>query len=646
MGTTDLLGLGIKLFFAYQNLKKIQQQNQPVQTYQTVTDRGTALNELKGKAGSVSVLIGTRETGKCVDFDTPICLDTGEIKFASECKIGDNIFCLDSDQKIKSTKILATADMGVQDCLEFSTVTGRKIITTPEHPFYTVLDWKKAGELKIGDRIASARYIPVQGNVEIEDYKIKILAYLIGDGGISHGISFTKKNEIIVKDFIESCTKFSDIRVRKGNNENSCPGYFPSKIIRDSSKNNNIVKFLKEHKIYGHKAATKFIPNIIFTLTNDKLILFLRTLYSTDGYVGSSTIEYSSKSNKLCLQLQHLLLRFGILSIVKVSMSHLYGKECGLYSTLFIDDSQSILNFINKIGIIIGKEEKLLKLKNKCLNTISNPILDTIPKEVWNLLKSNEFSKGKTNYISVGHNWEKLGRKQINTTYCPSRKKVKLISNITGNLKLKNLSESDIFWDKIIEIKLVKRHVCDLMTENHTFLANDIVVHNTVLARRLAEFFGRPTYCVSPQQETPRWIKRLDFQDITEMVPEWSTLIFEDLPSYASNRDYNDECVRLLNRIIPMVRHPRNPPEFPVGRVHLIFVTQSSAAADRFILDCDAAFFKPVGLLIEERPNVARIYKQFVNAEFEGKDTMWIRQHAFMMTPTWRGIIKIGQPTG
>jgi hypothetical protein len=163
------------------------------------------------------------------------------------------------------------------------------------------------------------------------------------------------------------------------------------------------------------------------------------------------------------------------------------------------------------------------------------------------------------------------------------------------------------------------------------------------LSYRWAEFLGRPTFCVSPQEQTPKWIRRINFPDILEIVPENATLILDDLPAYAGNRDYNDEMVRILNRIIPMVRHDRQPPEFPVGKVHLIFNTQSSAAADRFILDCDAAFFKPVGLLIEERPNVARIYKQFVNAEFEGKDSLWIKQHAYLMTPTWRGIIQIGQ---
>ena len=165
----------------------------------------------------------------------------------------------------------------------------------------------------------------------------------------------------------------------------------------------------------------------------------------------------------------------------------------------------------------------------------------------------------------------------------------------------------------------------------------------TELCYRLAEFLNRPTFAVSPQQKPPEWItwvKKLD--DMFTMVPRNSTLLCDDLPSYASNRDYNEALVRALERTIPMVRHEPNPPDFPLGEVHLIFSSQSSAQADKYILDADAAFFKPLGLLYEdfERPNIRRIYRNYVDPVFEGKDDAWIVRHAFMWTRTYRGVIK------
>ena len=162
------------------------------------------------------------------------------------------------------------------------------------------------------------------------------------------------------------------------------------------------------------------------------------------------------------------------------------------------------------------------------------------------------------------------------------------------------------------------------------------------LSYRIAEFFDRPTFAVSPQQRPPRWIKRINLDQIVADVPEMSTLILDDLPSYASNRDYNDQLVRVIEHIIPMVRHERQPPDFPVGKVHLIFNTQSAAQADKYILDCDLAFFKPLGLLYAdlERPAIKKIYQEIVMPLFDGHTDPWIQRHAFMFSRSWKGLIE------
>jgi hypothetical protein len=154
------------------------------------------------------------------------------------------------------------------------------------------------------------------------------------------------------------------------------------------------------------------------------------------------------------------------------------------------------------------------------------------------------------------------------------------------------------------------------------------------LSYRLAEFIGKPIFAISPEQKiTIPFIKQIDFGQL-ESVPKGSTIILDDLPVYASSKDYHDEDVMNLERVIPMVRHERC--------WHLIFASQSAAQADKYILDCDCAFLKPLGLLTGdmERPNVRQMYTKLVMPEFEGKDVMWIKQHAYMLSPTWRGIIE------
>ena len=163
------------------------------------------------------------------------------------------------------------------------------------------------------------------------------------------------------------------------------------------------------------------------------------------------------------------------------------------------------------------------------------------------------------------------------------------------------------------------------------------------LAYRLAEFLGRPTFAVSPQQKPPSWIKWLTLEQIFTEVPRKSTLIMDDLPAYLSNKDYNESLSRAVEKVIPMVRHEPTPPEFPIGEIHLIFASQSAAQADRYILDCDMAFFKPLGLLFEdmERPHIKRIYTQWVEPVFFGQSDKWIQRHAYMWSRTYRGLIAI-----
>ena len=170
----------------------------------------------------------------------------------------------------------------------------------------------------------------------------------------------------------------------------------------------------------------------------------------------------------------------------------------------------------------------------------------------------------------------------------------------------------------------------------------------TELCYRYAEFLDRPTYAVSPQQRPPSWITWMQLEDVLERLPSKCTLILDDIPAYMSNRDYNEAFSRVVEKAVPMVRHEKQPPDYPIGEVHLIFSTQSTAQADRYILDADIAFFKPLGLLMDdiERPSIAKIYRNVVNPEFDGHDDYFIQRHAYMMSRSYKGLIEVSQAKG
>lgn len=157
----------------------------------------------------------------------------------------------------------------------------------------------------------------------------------------------------------------------------------------------------------------------------------------------------------------------------------------------------------------------------------------------------------------------------------------------------------------------------------------------TICAYRLAEIIGRPTYAISPEEKPPDWIEEISLEKLEDMPPPWSTLIMDDLPTYASQRDYTDPSVRALERLIPVVRKRR--------KIILIFSSQASSLSDRYVTDAELNFLKPKNLLLPERPEVARLYKE-VMPIFDSMSVRQNQRHVFLWSQAWRGLARVNLP--
>ncbi len=108
--------------------------------------------------------------------------------------------------------------------------------------------------------------------------------------------------------------------------------------------------------------------------------------------------------------------------------------------------------------------------------------LDVIPKSVWKT--SVKEAKDR-----CGLGWRDVC-KSLNTSYCGntlfksgiSRNRMSLLNQFLKDPTLQNLAESDVYWDEIVAItKLGEEDVYDATVPGvHNFVANDIVVHNSL----------------------------------------------------------------------------------------------------------------------------------------------------------------------
>lgn len=264
---------------------------------------------------------------------------------------------------------------------------------------------------------------------------------------------------------------------------------FSRAAISRSSKN-PITLWLEAIGLYGKTAHQKYIPAEVFKLQKSDLALFLNRLFATDGWAtvlasGQSQLGYATVSKKLATQLQHLLLRFGVISKLHLRKIK-YKDQRRICFQLDITDSQSIKTFIDEIGIY-GKELATAKVKDAVLKKRKQTNCDLIPVEIWKQLTEK---KGTESWTSLARrsNFKDVSNIHVNRRAL-SRGRLSSLACSLNDAPLNNLANSDVYWDEIVSIEpMGVKQVYDLtIPETHNFIANDICVHNTALCLTIAQ---------------------------------------------------------------------------------------------------------------------------------------------------------------
>ncbi len=427
-----------------------------------------------------------RESG-CLTGDTLIIdADTGK-RIPIKELVGKtfNTLALDSDLKIRKFRVTKVFPSGRKKIYLLKTRSGREIKASANHPFLKLSGWVRLDELKVGDWIA----VPRQYDLEIREDSLKeeeiiLLAHLIGDGCVLpkqpiHYTSADLENINVVKEVAE---RLYGIKGKIVKQENWYHLYLPSPYRLTHGKKHPITLLYERLDLKRVRAYEKELPEKLFECNNQKLKLFVKHLWATDGNIsiskGNVSIYYSSTSKSLIHQLQHLLLRLGILSKITTSKKENFRPTYQLHIT----DRNNQLKFLKEIGCF-GSRGKIIPEAIRILsNRKYNPNKDVIPKEVWTLYV--KISKER-----YGISWRELS-KRINTSYCGStlfkhgvsRERLLRIFKAIPDEILFNLATSDILWDEVVEIKeLGEEEVYDMtVPEVHNFVANDIIVHNSI----------------------------------------------------------------------------------------------------------------------------------------------------------------------
>ncbi|MFA9431512.1 replicative DNA helicase [Egicoccus sp. AB-alg2] len=553
--TADYARLGDLLNESFEQIEKLAEQNSEVTGLSTGFDD---LDRLTAglQPQNLIILAARPAMGKCLSVGSrALSVKTGEWapieQLVERGRSGEaiQVAALDESGVLVGVDATEFHDNGTRSVFLLRTRSGRRTRATANHPFLTPRGWRQLTDLRPGDLIAAPRRIDFFGDQRLPAAEVKLLGYLLGDGCLTKNApELTTESVAVEMEALACAAAFGTIGVvqpKQGTQARTIRfGLAHDRVTRADvaaragttisvvsqalsgrrglsaelvtriraaaadldytgrHADNFLQQRLEELGLAGRDSHTKFVPAPIFTLPREQMALFLSRLFATDGSAwvaeehGYFGISYCSVSEQLIHDVQHLLLRFGILSRIRErQVKYLEGHNRAF--ELEIRDAANVRRFLTEIGIF-SKEEQCAKVleyveRRGVPHTSDAPRAwgdntDLLPIEVWDLILAE---KGQRSWADVSettgrprnHNWH-VGKRR------PSRRLVAELAEALGSQALHEVATSDVFWDEVVSVEPAgEERVFDLTVPGlHNFVADDLIVHNSSLSLGIAQF--------------------------------------------------------------------------------------------------------------------------------------------------------------
>ncbi len=406
-------------------------------------------------------------------------------------KRGEDVWVasLGSDLKMRPAKALAIARNGRKRVYRLTTRLGRQLEATSNHPVLTSSGWQELGTVNSGDRVAVPRRLPGPSQpLELPDREVVLLGALIADGAIGGRtpcFCFGEGSPVLPE--VEKAAHSYGVRLKLG----GARSHGTAVISAGRGHGPNpVTQMLRHHGLMGLRSAEKFVPDEIFSLSDEQIARFLGVMYACDGHVYCSDrlaqIGYTTISERLARDVQHLLLRLGIVATIRTLKRPVYEGTGKVAREIRITSQESLRRFCELIHVP-GKEAKQDEVLERLGSAPRSTNTDTLPRNIWDEIL---FAKGGRSWADVSeltgrprtHNWH-VGKRS------PSRGLVAELTTVIASPALEELCDSDIWWDEVESVQYVgEEETYDLDVPGlRNFVADDIIVHNSAIVANIAE---------------------------------------------------------------------------------------------------------------------------------------------------------------
>ena len=438
------------------------------------------------------LLSDLRESG-CMTEDTALLrADTGApVTFGELMRDGGEgvlVWSVDDQHKLVPAPITKVFPSGTKEVYRLRLASGREVKASANHPFLTFSGWTPLGELRAGDRVAIPRHIPVPVGAGLgwSEHRIGLLAHLIGDGCVvrSQPVHYTSNDEENLAFVEAAATAEFGITPRRVAQGNWWHTYLPAPHHCTHGRGNPLHAWFRELGIEDLRSHEKRLPAALYAADDAEVCLFLRHLWATDGCVwlgrrGKSADKayYATSSRELAYGVAHLLARLRI--VARVRQVEKAGYQPGYH--VIVADGPSLRTFCERVGVHGRRGETAKALATALAGRTVNTNVDTIPVEVWDVVKAERIRAGLT---------ERQFQAAIGTHYCgtalyktcPSRERLMRCAEALGSETLREIASSDLYWDRIVSIEPLGLHpVYDATVKGtHNFIADGLISHNSI----------------------------------------------------------------------------------------------------------------------------------------------------------------------
>jgi replicative DNA helicase len=441
------------------------------------------------------VMSDLRESGCLVGDSLVTCAKTGQ-RYPIRDLVGRTDFRVwalnEQTLQLEAAPVSNAFATGIKPVFRLTTQLGRTIRATANHKFYSDRGWQRLDELTLGQYLAVPRLLPepIEPNLEtaLTYAECALLGHLIGDGCTlpRHAIQYTTREldlaELVVQLAKEIFADEVEPRIKKERTWYQV--YLTSTRQHTHGVRSVVSEWLDKLGIFGLRSHEKRVPETVFAQTNDKIAVFLRHLWVTDGCVKLSgnipRIYYASSSQQLCHDVQTLLLRLGINARLTCVPQGAKGRN---QYHVVLSGLPDILGFAYQISTLGQyKSQSLHEILAFCQNKVPKTNRDIIPNKLW---IDNVSSSMKKLGISHRELHQKIGTAYAGMTIFRqnlSRERANRIAEASHCEKLAQLAQSGIYWDKIAHIEQDgEEEVFDLtVPQHHNFVVNEIVAHNSI----------------------------------------------------------------------------------------------------------------------------------------------------------------------